>query len=83
MIQVEEALISGIGEIAFIDGHDVGSGEVNIFLFTDNPNQAFRKAKSILENRGSMIGLRVAFRERTENDYQIIWPPGLTSFSVT
>lgn len=82
MIWIEEALVKGIGNIAIVDGHDVGSGEVNIFLFTDHPEQAFEKIKRILGSRDFTIGLRVAFRERAGSEYQPLWPAGLTSFSI-
>lgn len=82
MIWVEEALINGLGEIAEVDGHDAGSGEVNIFLLTDEPDQAFREAIRVLGSKDFMVGLRAAFRERTRDEYQVIWPNGLTEFSV-
>jgi hypothetical protein len=82
MIWVEEALISELGNLALVDGHDAGSGEVNIFLFTDDPNRAFLEIKRVLGSKDFLVGLKAAFRERTGSEYTIIWPPGLTTFSV-
>jgi hypothetical protein len=37
MVEIENLLISGLSDGNNVDGHDVGSGEVNIFIETDNP----------------------------------------------
>jgi hypothetical protein len=83
MVWVENVLINGVGNIADVDGHDAGSGEVNIFLLTDHPKLAFEAAKRTLGSKDFMIGLKAAIRECNEKDYQPIWPLDLTSFSVT
>ena len=82
MIEIEEALEKAIGEFAAVDGHDAGSGEVNIFLLTDDPKRAFFEIKRVFGSKDFMVGLRAAFRECTQDDYEIIWPPDLISFSV-
>jgi hypothetical protein len=41
LIGFEEALSSLIGETAEVDGHDFGSGEMNIFILTDDPVATF------------------------------------------
>jgi len=83
MIWVEDALASGLGDAAEVDGHDAGSAEVNIFLLTDDPNRAFEEVKRVLGSRDFMVGLKAAFRERTGTNYHPIWPPGLETFSVS
>jgi hypothetical protein len=82
VLAAQDALTDDIGDLALVDGHDAGSGEVNIFLLTDNPELAFGEAKRILTKKHLATGLRAAFRERTRGDYQVIWPAELTSFSV-
>ena len=34
MIELEETIIKGIGSLGKVDGHDAGSGEMNIFILT-------------------------------------------------
>lgn len=82
MIRIEDALISRVSDVALVDGHDAGSREMNIFLLTDNPIQAFQEVKKVLESIHASDTLRAAFRELTGDDYKIVWPPGLASFSV-
>jgi len=82
VLQVEDALIEGLGELALVDGHDSGSGEINIFMLTDEPTKTFALAKPVLERLKVVIGLRAAFRDLSSDDYVVIWPSGLSSFSV-
>ena len=35
--------------LADVDGHDMGLGEINIFVHTDLPERAFDSAKTIVE----------------------------------
>ena len=82
LIELENAFIGLLREDAKVDGHDSGSGESNIFIFTDNPQRTFATAKGEIDRRG-IPGLRAAFRERTGDAYTILWPPGLAVFKVT
>jgi hypothetical protein len=47
---LEDELIEKLPE-ADVDGHDVGSGETNIFIFTADPVRTFQQAKPVLERR--------------------------------
>jgi hypothetical protein len=40
MIEIEDTLTNHLSKNCEVDGHDVGSGEVNIFIHTDNPTRA-------------------------------------------
>ena len=37
LVSFEETLSLLLGQIAEVDGHDFGSGEMNIFILTDHP----------------------------------------------
>ena len=41
MVALEEELIEPLGRIGDVDGHDVGSGTMNVFILTDQPRQVF------------------------------------------
>ena len=50
-VALEDELIEELGDAADVDGHDVGSGETNIFIFTFDPAAAFHRARSVPERR--------------------------------
>jgi hypothetical protein len=82
MIEVEDALVEKLSEANDVDGHDAGSGEVNIFIRTDDPKRAFNEVKAILGSRDFWVDARVAYREVAGSEYTILWPKDLTEFKV-
>ncbi|MEI7732921.1 MAG: ABC transporter [Verrucomicrobiota bacterium] len=82
MIEVENALVENLSTASDVDGHDAGSGEVNIFIRTDDPKRAFNEVKAILGTRDFWIDARVAYREVAGSEYTILWPKSLTEFKV-
>jgi hypothetical protein len=48
VIEQENILIEGLGDLADIDGHDMGAGEINFFVVIDDEEKVsllFEKAK--------------------------------------
>jgi len=45
LVLIEDKLSESMGEKHIVDGHDFGSGEMNIFIHTDDPDAAFDLAK--------------------------------------
>lgn len=82
MIEIESVLIDGISEDSEVDGHDAGSGEVNIFVHTDSVQGAFAEIKGLLAARAVLSSARIAYREIGKNEYTVLWPEGLERFSV-
>jgi hypothetical protein len=65
-----------------VDGHDVGSGEFNIFILTDNPMGSFQRLQKVLQDVKPDGAMSVAFRDVNEGEYRILWPPELTKFGI-
>ena len=82
MIEIENALVENLSPANDVDGHDAGSGEVNIFIRTDDAKRAFNEVKAILGSRDFWVDARVAYREVAGNEYTILWPKDLTQFKV-
>jgi ribosomal 30S subunit maturation factor RimM len=82
MIAMETQLIENLSKAGEVDGHDAGSGEVNIFILTDDPERTFNEAKVILGNSDHWLSVRAAYREITQDHYTILWPEGLSEFDV-
>ncbi|MEM7502688.1 MAG: ABC transporter [Pseudomonadota bacterium] len=75
LIDLEGQLMVALAGAHLVDGHDFGSGEMNIFIHTDDPTGAFELARSVVPTTLESI-LTAAFRELSSDDYQIIFPEG-------
>lgn len=84
MIVLEDELIKALGASAEVDGHDCGSGEMNIFVHTDEPEKTFEKIRPVAARRGMIENLVAAYREKTDETYTVIWPIGFKKqFKIT
>lgn len=70
----EDRLIACMPRTCDVDGHDVGSGTVNFFIYTGYPNAAFLTFRKYLGTRKVEKKLRVAYREATGEDFTNLWP---------
>jgi hypothetical protein len=75
MVALEAALAATLGEGAEVDGHDVGSEAMNLFILTDDPQATFAMAKPLLERHGQLEWVTAAYREADADRYTVIWPP--------
>jgi len=73
---LEEDLIAALGDSADVDGHDVGSGETNIFIFTSDPAGTFRRAMPLMKRRKCLPKLAAAYRPVDGERFIVIWPEG-------
>jgi hypothetical protein len=82
MVGIEDTLIERLSAANEVDGHDAGSGEMNIFIRTDDPERAFAEIEGILGSRDFWVDARVAYREVGGDQYVVLWPTSLTDFRV-
>jgi hypothetical protein len=82
MIELEERIIEDLGDVGEVDGHDAGSGEMNIFVLTNRPKLAFERVKNVVRTSDLMPVLKAAYREVGEDEFSILHPEGLNRFSV-
>ena len=82
LLRMEEVLEERLDKRGSIDGHDFGSGEMNIFIETDAPLEVFSSARAILDGDPSWERIRAAFRAADGDDYTILWPDGVSVFRV-
>ena len=74
-IEIEDKIINALGNAHDVDGHDFGSGEMNIFIHTDEPKEAFKILKAnVLPN--FLKEVKAAFRELSSENYTVLWPEG-------
>ena len=83
LLDLEGKLIIGMGDPHLVEGHDLGAGEMNIFVHTSDPIAAFSRVRELV-SFGDFPELRVAYRSVTNDEYTNLWPEGSKeSFSVT
>ena len=84
MIELEDELLEKPGSSAKVDGHGCGSGEMNIFIHTDEPEQVFEMVKPVVTERKLIEKWVAAYREQAGEDYTVVWPIGFTKpFRIT
>ena len=82
LVALEQQLSAALGD-SEVDGHDMGSGEANIFILTSDPQKTFRQLAPVLENTGRMTAVTAAYRSADESSYHILWPENSSrQFSV-
>ena len=69
--QLDESFVD-----AEVDGHDIGSGEVNIFIHATDPVNTFSNSKKYFKRRTEWIlkNIKVAYREIGRDAYIPLWP---------
>ena len=82
LISLEGHVETTLGRYASVDGHDFGAGEMNIFIETDRPTEAFTDVVNALREDPKWGDLRAAYREARGGPYEILWPRTLKEFSV-
>jgi hypothetical protein len=82
IVTLEGRLEKNLHGFAEVDGHDIGSGEINIFLYTDFPEKLFKKIESEIIDEVIKNELRAAYRGIEEDTYTILWPNNLDTFDI-
>ena len=82
LLQWEQRLAECLSASATVDGHDFGSGEFNVFVFTDNPEATFRTIQSCKENQTMTWPTAAAYRHTDRDNYVVLWPPGQEQFDM-
>jgi hypothetical protein len=71
---IEGELKEALGGTAEVDGFDVSSKEINLFVLTDDPRHSFRRVRSVLERMGIVHGVSAAFRLVGGARFTSLWP---------
>ncbi len=81
LLAIEETIRQGLGPIGLVDGHDIGAGEMNVFIHTDDRKGAFEKTMSLIQGKYDLKEFMVGYR-KLDDDYTPFFPPGLSVFRV-
>ena len=75
---IQAELKEVLGDTAALDGFDVNTKEINLFVVTADPKHTFRRIKSVLESRGILQGVSAASRLVGGAHFTSIWPLRVT-----
>lgn len=74
LAEFEEKLIASMPKTCGVDGHDIGSGTINFFVYTDSPLAAHKHFRKYLGTNKVEKNLRVSYREVDGEDFINLWP---------
>jgi hypothetical protein len=76
LVALEERLTRTLSDHAVVDGHDIGSGEANIFVVTDSPDATFKRIQWLVSDPPGLGPVVAAYRADGSETYTVLWPPG-------
>ena len=82
LVRIEDMFRDALGPKANVDGHDMGAGEFNIFIFTSAPEETFERALALLSAHGPLRKFKAAYREPEAEEFVILWPLDLSVFNI-
>lgn len=80
---MENTINQGLGPVGMVDGHDIGAGVMNVFIFTNDAKAALDKTMSLIQGGHDRKEFMVRYRKFEEEDYTPKFPPGLECFRVS
>jgi len=74
LIAMESALVDALAAEAEVDGHDMGSNEANVFIFTNRADETFTKCLPVVTQLGLLNRLSAGYRTDGNEEYIRVWP---------
>ena len=77
LIHIEDVLTLAFvrDKSAIVDGHDIGQGRFNVFLFAKAPvSSVVDRVKAALDEVGVLNDATIAHRLTMESGYSVVWP---------
>lgn len=71
---LESDLGKALGSAVALEGYDVSAKEINLFMLTADPRQAFRRSRDVLERLGVEKGISAAYRLQGGAKFTSVWP---------
>jgi hypothetical protein len=81
VVALEDLLIDDLGDDQ-VDGHDVGGGEMNLFIWTQNPRGTLDRVQTLMKDHPLADSMLAGFRDQGADSYTPLWPEGLERFEV-
>jgi len=77
LIRIEDTLIQAFSQndYAVVDGHDIGNGKFNIFIYPKGPwEPVIERAYAFLKLRGVLNEALIVKRMKASEKYVVVWP---------
>lgn len=74
VVAFEDQLRAILPRTCEVDGHDVGSGTINFFVYTAHPVAAYQTIYRRATTRASQPLLRIAYRATDGEEFTNLWP---------
>jgi hypothetical protein len=82
LVTWENMLTQHLAPTVEVDGHDLGSGEFNVFVFPDDPSRTFQKIHELPETKLLSGSMTAAYRPVDGEESVLLWPLDATQFNL-
>jgi hypothetical protein len=82
LVCIEEHVTQALGDLGKIDGHDTGSGEMNLVIVTQKPIDALAALRGLAEIPDAKPELKAAYRQVGTEDFEVLYPEGSFRFHI-
>ncbi len=83
VVALEDLLIDGLGDDEVdVDGHDVGGGIMNLFIWTPNPRRTLERVQTLMKDHPLSASVVDGLRDEESDEYTPLWPPELERFDL-
>ena len=82
LVAFEKSLSHHLVRLAYVDGHDFGCGEFNLFLLTDDPLKTSEISELLRRSQLPGYVPVIAYREMLGEKYIVLSPAGYTDFRI-
>jgi hypothetical protein len=82
VLAVEEELTAALADMAEVEGHNVCTRMMHVFIWCDEADETFTSVREIVDP-GLLDHARAGWRHADEDAFTPLWPPGLDRFDVS
>ena len=82
VLAVEEQLADSLDDMAQVEGHNVGTRMMHVFIWCDEAEETFTTVRDIVDV-DLLDHARAGWRHADDDAFAPLWPPGLERFDVT
>ena len=82
VLAVEEQLTEALEGMAEVEGHNVGTRLMHVFIWCDEADETFTSVRDVVDTE-MLDHARAGWRHADDETFTPLWPPGLERFDVS